>query len=140
MLILVHIEGVRNKVENKIRFEKEKKKMLMLIGIGIVLAILFSIYAFMYVNIGNHLFSLESIFVIAIIILYPMGIVYGLNSIIGLYKKMADNLLVGTTATTAFSILIIEIIGVIIGICFGWIWGLYKAIVTLIQLKRIIQM
>ena len=127
-------------MENKIRFEKEKKKMLMLIGIGIVLAILFSIYAFMYVNIGNHLFSLESIFVIAIIILYPMGIVYGLNSIIGLYKKMADNLLVGTTATTAFSILIIEIIGVIIGICFGWIWGLYKAIVTLIQLKRIIQM
>jgi len=140
VLILVDIEGVRNKVENKIRFEKEKKKMLMLIGIGIVLAILFSIYAFMYVNIGNHLFSLESIFVIAIIILYPMGIVYGLNSIIGLYKKMADNLLVGTTATTAFSILIIEIIGAIIGICFGWIWGLYKAIVTLIQLKRIIQM
>lgn len=138
MLILVHIEGVRNKVENEIRFEKEKKKMLILIGIGIVLAILFSIYAFMHVNIDNRLFSLESVFVITIIILYPMGIVYGLNSVIGLYKKMADNLLVGTTSTTTFSILIIEIIGVIIGICFGWIWGLYKAIVTLIQLKRTI--
>ena len=130
------MEGVRNKVENKIRFKKEKKKMFMLIGIGIVLAILFLIYAFMHVNIGNRLFSLESVFVIVAIILYPLGIVYGLNSIIGLYKKIADKLLVGTTATTAFSILIIEITGAIVVICFGWILGVYEAIVTLIQLKR----
>jgi len=130
------MEGVRNKVENKIRFKKEKKKMFMLIGIGIVLAILFLIYAFMHVNIGNRLFSLESVFVIVAIILYPLGIVYGLNSIIGLYKKIADNLLIGTTPTTAFSILIIEITGAIVVICFGWILGVYEAIVTLIQLKR----
>jgi len=107
--------------------------MFMLIGIGIVLAILFLIYAFMHVNISNLLSSLESVFVIAAIILYPLGIVYGLNSIIGIYKKIADNLLIGTTA---FSILIIEITGAIIVICFGWILGVYEAIVTLIQLKR----
>lgn len=132
------MEGVRNKVENKLIFKREKKKMFMLISIGIVLAILFLIYVFMHGNIGNRLFNLESVFVIVAIILYPLGIVYGFNSIIGVYKKISDKLLVGTTATTAFSILIIEITVAIIVICFGWIFGVYKAIVTLIQLKRTI--
>ena len=129
---------VMNKMEIKIRFEKEKKKMLMLIGIGIVLAILFSIYRVMHIHMNNGSFGLESVFIIVAIILYPIGVVYGWNSIIYLYKRTmgSDKLLVGATATTAFSILIIEVAAAIITICFGWILGVYKAIVTLTELKR----
>lgn len=125
-------------MEVKIRFEKEKKKMLMLIGIGIVLAILFSIYRFIRINMNNGSFGLESVFIIFAIILYPIGVVYGWNSIIYLYKRTieSDKLLVEATATTAFSILIMEMVTTVITICFGWILGVYRAIVTLTELNR----
>ena len=127
-------------MENKIRFEKEKKKMLILIGIGVILAILFLVYAFKNTNIYIRSFDLGSIFTIIAIVLYPLGIAYGWNSIIGLYKKIrgADRYKPGWnvgSATVAITIMNISVAGAVT-ICFGWILGIYKAVVTLIELKK----
>jgi hypothetical protein len=132
--------GESNSMENKMRFEKEKKKMLMLIGVGVVLAILFLIYAFMTTNMNIHSFDIESLVIIIAIILYPLGIVYGWNSIVGLYKSIrkADRSKpdwnVGTMTVT-MTIMNIVIAGAIT-ICFGWILGAYNAVITLRKLKK----
>lgn len=127
-------------MENKIRFEKEKKKMLILIGVGVILAILFLAYAFLNTDMDIRSFDLESIFTIIAIMLYPLGIAYGWNSIIGLYRKIrgADKYEAGWnvgSTTVAITIMNIAVAGAIT-ICFGWILGVYNAVVTLRKLKR----
>jgi len=127
-------------MENKRRLEKEKKKMMILIGVGVILAILFLVYAFMNTDVDIRSFDLGSIFTIIAIVLYPLGIAYGWNSIIGLYKKIrgADRYKPGWnvgSATVAITIMNIAVAGAIT-ICFGWIFGVYEAVITLRKLKR----
>jgi len=127
-------------MENKRRLEKEKKKMMILIGVGVILAILFLVYAFMNTDVDIRSFDLGSIFTIIAIVLYPLGIAYGWNSIIGLYKKIrgADRYKPGWnvgSATVAITIMNLTI-ALTVTICFGWIFGVYEAVITLRKLKR----
>lgn len=122
------------------RLEKEKKRMMILIGGGVILAILFLSYAFFNTDMDILSFDLESIFTIIAIMLYPLGIAYGWNSIIGVYRKIrgADKYKAGWNVgatTVAITIMNIAVAGAVT-ICFGWIFGVYNAVVTLRKLKK----
>jgi predicted Na+-dependent transporter len=127
-------------MDKQVEFQKEKKKLLILLGIGVILAICFLIYAFNNVNMKNASFSMEDIIILIAIVLYPIGIVYGWRSMANLYKTIrgADKYKSGWNVgskTVAITILNISV-ACAITICFGWIFGSYKAITTFMQLRK----
>jgi predicted Na+-dependent transporter len=129
-------------MDKQTEFRSEKKKLLILIGIGVILAICFLIYAFNTVNINRVSFSMEDVIILIAIVLYPVGIVYGWRSMANLYRGIrgADRYKAGwNVGATTVAITILNIsVACAITICFGWIFGVYKAITTLVELKKVV--
>lgn len=126
-------------------YKKEKKKVLFLIGIGLILLFLFLlsvIQQYGFSDVIRDIFSFESIFIILMILFYPLGIVYGWRRILDIalfiprdgppdrYYTVAERNNYKSMKMSAFFMKL----GLVV--LFGWIFGTINAFKRLYYLRK----
>lgn len=122
-------------------YKNELRKVKVLLVLGVIIAIILSIYV--YINYGSYNpFEIETLFILIIITLYPLGIFYGWRQMMGFVGPVNPGIHADRYYTKQERISYLEgnwlAFGIRVGvvICFGWLIGTWNAWRTLRYLKK----
>lgn len=124
------------------RYQRELKKVTALLAVGVLLLVIFIIAMFSKGYMKNARLGTNDFLIFFSVLLYPIGIVYGWRKMLGLafyhqHHEPADRYYTvierrafqsGNIVTRCFILSLV--------VCFGWIFGVYQAVKTLIYLKN----